>query len=96
MGIYSNGAIFGIKIYNVVDLENELINVLFKEIYDDVMSNDQMKNAYLFYKEKVNDTTNIHFKIYTECTSTLDSNQHYSCMTWYPISLRMFLEKFGK
>ena len=91
MGIYSNGSIFGIQIYNFND--DDISNILFEEKYDEVMSYTQMREAYLFYTN-LNDKNNIFFKIYTECTSTLSYNKH-NFMMWHPLSLDTFLEKFG-
>ena len=92
MGIYSNGSIFGIQIYNFND--NDFSNILFEEKYDEVMSYQQMREAYLFYTN-LNDKNEIHFKIYTECTSTLNPYNKEIFMEWYPMSLDTFLEKFG-
>ena len=92
MGIYSNGSIFGIQIYNFND--NDFSKILFEEKYDEVMSYHQMREAYLFYTN-LNDKNEIHFKIYTECTSTLNPYNKEIFMEWYPMSLDTFLEKFG-
>ena len=59
MGIYSNGSMFGIQMYNFNDEE---------------MSYIQMMEAYLFYNN-INDKNKIFFKIYTECSSTLSYNK---------------------
>ena len=91
MGIYSNGSIFGIQIYNFND--DDISNILFEEKYDEVMSYNQMREAYLFY-DILYDKNKIFFKIYTECISTLDNNKD-NFMMWYPLSLNTFLEKFG-
>ena len=91
MGVYSNDNIFGIQIYNFND--DDLSNILFEEKYDEVMSNNQMREAYLFYTN-LDDKNEIHFKIYTEGISTLSCNRD-KFMTWYPLSLDTFLEKFG-
>jgi hypothetical protein len=91
MGIYSNSSIFGIQIYNFN--ENDDSNILFEEKYYEVMSYHQMREVYLFYTE-LNKNTEIHFKIYTECSCTLSSNND-TFMMWYPMSLDTFLEKFG-
>ena len=98
MGIYSNGSIFGIQIYNFND--DDISNILFEEKYDEVMSYHQMREAYLFYTEFNNNNNNnnknneIHFKIYTESSSTLSNNRH-NFMMWYPLTLDTFLETFG-
>ena len=91
MGIYSNGNIFGIQIYNFND--DDISNILFEEKYDEVMSYHQMREAYLFYTN-LNDKNKICFKIYTECISTLSNNRD-NFMMWYPLKLDTFLEKFG-
>ena len=91
MGIYENGSIFGIRIYNFND--NDFTNTLFEQKYDVIMSDEQKKEAYLFYKE-LNNKNDIFFKIYTECSSTYDKHNTDKFMMWYPISLDIFLEKF--
>ena len=91
MGIYASDSIFGIQIYNFND--HDISNILFEKKYDKVMSYHQMREAYLFYTE-LNKNSEIHFKIYTECTSTLSYNRD-NCMMWYPMTLDTFLEKFG-
>ena len=65
MGIYGNGHIFGIRIYNFN--EDDYANTLFEEKYEEIMSHQQMKEAYLFYTE-LNNKNDIHFQIYTECS----------------------------
>jgi hypothetical protein len=92
MGIYSNGKIFGIQIYNFND--NDVSNILFEEKYDEIMSHEQMRESYLFYTQ-LNDKTNIFFKIYTECSSTLNPYNNEPFMRWHPLHLDTFLEKFG-
>ena len=91
MGIYSNGSIFGIQIYNFNN--DDISNILFEEKYDEVMSYIQMREAYLFYNN-LNDKNTIFFKIYTECSSTLNYNSN-NFMMWQPLPLDIFLEKFG-
>lgn len=49
MGIYDNGHIFGIRIYNFN--EDDISNTLFEEKFEEIMSHPQMKEAYLFYTE---------------------------------------------
>lgn len=91
MGIYSNGSIFGISIYNFKD--DDVSNILFEEKYDEIMSHEQLRQARLFY-DLLYDKKNIHFKIYTECSSTLSNNKE-TFMEWHPLSLDTFLEKIG-
>jgi len=86
MGIYSSGSIFGIQIYK---LNDDDINILFEEKYDDEMSYIQMREAYLFYNN-LTDKNKVLFKIYTECSSTL-SNNIDKFMIWQPLPLETFL-----
>lgn len=92
MGIYNNGSIFGIRIYNFND--DDFANILFEENYEEIMSHEQMREAYLFYNQLIN-KNNIFFKIYTECTSTLDIHNKEIFMMWYPMPLNVFLETFN-
>ena len=89
MGIYDSGIIFGIKIYNFNNDDSE--NILFEKIYNEIMSDKEKKKAYLFYTE-LNNKNEIRFQYYTECSSTYGKEIF---LTWYPISLNLFLEKFG-
>jgi hypothetical protein len=91
MGKYSNGSIFGIRIYNFND--DDIIDILFEEKYIEIMTQEQMRQAYLFY-DLMFDKNNIHFKIYTECINTLD-RENKKTMDWHPISLNLFLEFFN-
>lgn len=91
MGIYASDKIFGIAIYNFDD--EGFSNTLYEKKYDDIMSNEEMKKAYTFYNE-VNEKNNISFRIYTECSSTLDIHIE-NFMQWCPMSLNTFLEKFN-
>ena len=91
MGIYSNGSIFGIQIYNFND--DDISNILFEKKPDEIMSCEQMREAYLFYTN-LNDKNNIFLKIYTECSSTLNQNRD-NFMKWEPLPLDTFLEKFS-
>jgi CRISPR/Cas system CMR-associated protein Cmr3 (group 5 of RAMP superfamily) len=47
MCIYQNGKIFGIRIYNFND--DDFANILFEEKYDEIMSGEQMREAYIPY-----------------------------------------------
>jgi hypothetical protein len=92
MGIYASDNIFGIRIYNFNHLECS--NTLFEEKYDEIMTHEQMREAYLFYSE-LNDKKDVFFKVYVECSSTLDLYNKEKFMDWYPMSLTTFLEKFN-
>ena len=88
MGIYNNGTIFGIKIYNFND--DDLANILFEKTYNEIMSDEEKKKAYLFYTE-LNNKNEIHFQYYTECSSTYSEGTFFN---WSPMALNLFLEKF--
>lgn len=89
MGIYCNGSIFGIRIYHFND--DDFSDTLFEKKYAEIMNNEQMREAYLFYA-KLENKNKIFFKILTECTITHDiTNKEF--MMWSPISLNAFLEK---
>jgi hypothetical protein len=92
MGIYSSGRIFGLRIYNFN--EDDYSNTLFEQKYHEIMSNEQMREAYLFY-QLLNDKNNIFFKIYTECSTTFNKYDTQPFMDWQPITLDEFLEIFG-
>jgi hypothetical protein len=89
MGIYDSGRIFGIKMYNFND--DDFSNILFEETYNEIMSDEEKKKAYLFYTE-LNTNNDIRFQYYTECSSTYGKG---TFLTWQPMSLNLFLEKFG-
>ena len=90
MGIYNNGKIFGIRIYNFKD---EINNTLLEEKFDEEMTNEQMSIVFSFYNE-LDNKDDIHFQIYTEIFTTYDMFKK-SFLSWYPLSLNTFLEKFG-
>ena len=89
MGIYDNGSIFGIRIYNFND--DEFANILFEKTYNEIMSDEEKKKAYLFYTE-LNNKNEIFFQYYTECSNTYGEGIYFN---WYPMYLNLFLEKFG-
>jgi hypothetical protein len=89
MGIYCTGAIFGIKIYNFND--DDFATVLFEKMYTDIMSDEEKKKTYLFYTN-VKNKNGICFQYYTKCSSTYGKG---SVLAWYPMTLNLFLEKFG-
>jgi len=89
MGIYDNGTIFGIRIYNFND--DDFANILFEEKYNEIMTHSQMSEAYFFYTE-LNNKNEIRFEYYTQCSSTYGEGPF---LRWYPMSLNLFLEKFG-
>ena len=86
MGIYDSGKIFGIKMCNFND-----DFILFEKTYNEIMSDEEKKKAYLFYTD-LNNKDEIQFQYYTECSSTY--GERFFLM-WYPITLNLFLEKFG-
>jgi hypothetical protein len=89
MGIYESGAVFGIRIYHMN--EDDFANVLFEEIGDEIMSLEQMREIYLFYKE-LDNKNEIRFQYYTECSSTYGEG---TFLKWCPMSLNLLLEKLS-
>jgi hypothetical protein len=92
MGIYSNGNIYGLRIYNYTN--DDISNTLFEVKYDEIMSYQQKREAYLFY-ENLNDKKDIHIQFYTEAISSLDPDNREYFMMWQPLDLKTFLEKFA-
>jgi len=90
MGIYGSGDILGIQMYNFND--DDLANVLFEKKYNKIMSDDEKKHAYMVYTELNNKQELVHFKYYTECSSTYGEG---TFLMWCPMSLDLFLEKIG-
>ncbi len=91
MGIYVSDDIYGIRIYTFKD---DLGDTLFEIKHDVILSDEQMKEAYLFYSE-LNNKNDVFFSVYTECSSTLDTVNRENFMMWHPMPLDRFLEKFG-
>lgn len=94
MGIYTSGNIFGIMMYTFGSDTDDTIITLFTKQYDITMSDEQKKEAYLFYTEVIDKVDIISFQYYTQCTSTHDL-QPKNYMTWYPMTLKQFLDNFN-
>jgi hypothetical protein len=94
MGIYTNGNIFGIRMYTFGSDNDNTIITLFTKQYDMIMSDAEKKEAYLFYTKLIDKVDNISFQFYTQCTSTHEI-QNNNFMIWHPMSLNLFLEKFN-
>jgi hypothetical protein len=89
MGIYDNGNIFGIRIYNFND--NDFANILFEKTHNEILTDNEKKEIYLLYTVLKN-KNKIRFQYYTEYSSTYGKGYYFN---WYPLSLNLFLEKFG-
>ena len=81
------GGVLNVQMCN----DNDFSNTLFERTYDVIMSDEQKKEAYLFYSE-LNHKNEIRFQYYTECSSTYGEGTYFS---WCPMSLELFLEKTG-
>jgi len=91
MGVYSNQTILGVQIYKFGD--DDTSDVLFEETYNEPMSYQQLRETYLLYttlKEM-----DLRFKVYVECTSTLNYYGRETFMEWMPITLNNFLQTFN-
>lgn len=90
MGIYSDNNIYGIRIY--ISNNDDTKNILYEVKLDEIMSHEQIREAYLFFNNLDNkNKDNINFRVYTKCFSTYDEG---SFMSWWSISLDTFLEEF--
>jgi hypothetical protein len=94
MGIYSNGTIFGIKIYAFSE-KADYSTILYEQVYDTIMTDEQKLEAYVFYTEVAHLSNQIRFQVYTECMSTLEPNDKTTFKNWWSISLEQFLEHFN-
>jgi hypothetical protein len=90
MGIYSNGTIYGIKIYTFSE-KDDYSTILYEQLYDTIMTDEQKIEAYVFYTEL---SFQARFQVYTECISTLEPNDKTTFKNWWPISLEQFLKHF--
>jgi hypothetical protein len=90
MGIYSNGTIYGIKIYTFSE-KDDYSTILYEQLYDTIMTDEQKLEAYVFYTEL---SFQARFQVYTECISTLEPNDKTTFKNWWPISLEQFLKHF--
>jgi hypothetical protein len=72
MGIYSNGTIYGLKIYLRNDTEDDDdVNVLFEIQQNTLLSDEIKKQAKICYIGLSDlDKSKAKIEIYTECTST--------------------------
>ena len=92
MGIYTNGHIYGIRIYTYTVDEDS--HILYEKQYNTIMTPEQRNEAYLFYSE-LYDKLNVFFQIYTECSSTYTYGSG-NYRAWHPLSsTNVFLEQFG-
>lgn len=89
MGIYGSGKILGIQMYNFND---DIANVLFEKKGTEIMSNEDIKQAYMVYTELNNKPEVVYLKYYTECSSTYGKG---TFNMWCPMSLEQFLDKFA-
>jgi hypothetical protein len=93
MGIYSNGAIYGLKIYLRNDTEDDDgVNVLFEIQLDSILSDELKKQAKICYLGLSDlDKSTAKFEIYTECTSTYNLSIF---RMWMPITSDLFIRHF--
>jgi hypothetical protein len=66
-----------------------IIVLYYNNKYDKIISDEQMREAYLFYTE-LNNKNEIRFQYYIECSSTYGEGTYFN---WSPMSLNLFLEK---
>jgi hypothetical protein len=97
MRVFDSSRIYGIRIYDYKDGDFRW-NMLFEKTYNEIMTDEEKKKVYLFYTE-LSKNNKIYFQYYSECIliyGTEDINTYGELSkTWYPMSLNLFLEKFG-
>lgn len=88
MGIYPSGAIYGVRITQLVGEDSDII---FEKIYDSEMNNECRNEVKEFYKTLEEKNANLRFQIYTECSSTYRKDIF---MMWLPIPFEKFRNSF--
>jgi hypothetical protein len=90
MESYQSDDIYGVKIYKIVD---GIGTMLFRKKGDEIISEEIKKEAKLCYDE-LNEThkNDVVFKICIKCETT---DCYEGAMCWIPITLDVFLERFG-
>lgn len=90
MGVYDSGIIYGIRMY-VFD-DDEFLNILYEKFtYDQIMNEEEKKQAYLFYRDLKN-KDNIRIQYYTKCSSSYGDR---ISLNWFPMSLETFIAHCG-
>jgi hypothetical protein len=84
MGIYPSNKVYGIRIYNYI---NDDFNLIFEKKYDTEMTSEMIHEVKLFYDISIQYLEPIHYKIFTEysCTHEKDKN-NIILMDWFKIS----------
>ena len=95
MGIYSNGTVFGIRMYFVNDEEEEVTDV-FEKTYETPMTEEQKQEACTFFRTNLQEQVKekIKFQYYTETWSTYDINNKTLIKMWLPMQYSDFLKHF--
>lgn len=93
MGIYSDGTIFGIKLFLISD---NGVNVLYEKQYEEIMTDEQKQQVYEFCQELPKNVMNkLEIHIYTNCQDTYESCNNAVYRMWYSICLEHFLQEFN-
>lgn len=92
MGIYSNGCIYGVRLYRYSD--EDATTTLFEALQENILTAEQMRRAYDFYTV-LEDTSNVRVEVYTECSCTYNMEETQYFMMWQPMHVEAFLDKFG-
>lgn len=92
MGIYSNGCIYGVILYR--NSGDDVKTVLFEAIQETILTAEQMSRVYDFYTV-LEDTSTVKVEVYTECCCTYNMEETHYFMMWQPMSVQVFLDKFG-
>ena len=89
MGVYDSGNIYGIRIYKIND---GFANILYEQIFNEIMTYAEKADAYLFYTE-LDNKTDLLFQYYSDCSSSTFEEGVF--FLWYPMTLELFCEGFA-
>jgi hypothetical protein len=93
MGFYSDGTIFGIKLFSISD---DCVNILYEKLYQEIMTDEQKQYVYNFCQSLPKNIMNkLEIRIYTNCQDTYESCNNVVYKMWYPINLDDFLQEFN-
>jgi hypothetical protein len=94
MGVFTNGKIFGIKIF-ILNEDDFKQQILLQKIYDREITYEEMKEVRLFYDNlEESDKTKCLMAFFTETFTTHNLNNCSSFMMWHKFNKEKFLSTF--
>lgn len=88
---YPNGEIYGITMFYWIDDYSALTEAIFEKMYDRLMTDEEKKQAYLFYIE-LEDTDDVYVSYLTKCTTKYNKTEPFK--VWYPMKIDEFKMMF--